>query len=112
MGWAKSAVAGKIRMLGRDVVLQGPEGTCNTRAIIDPVSSVSQVARTSQSLADGYFPPGSYQYFGLPEGDLTDMDTVMDGGDIYLIRRKELYRLGKEKLYWWGILIRGGDSGG
>lgn len=108
MSWAGNVIAGKIRMLGREVTVKGAEGDRTARAIIDPVASISEAARTAGALADGYYPPGSYQYFGLPEVDLTKAETVVDGEICYHIRRTELYRVGDERLYWWALMIRGG----
>lgn len=110
MNWAGNVIAGKIRVLGREVTVKGPAGNVTGRAIIDPVSSVSEAARTASPLADGYYPPGSYQYFGLPEVDLSEAEMVMDGETCYHIRRRELYRMGAQKLYWWALMIRGGDD--
>lgn len=104
------AIAGNIWAMGRSVVLRGPGGETGTRAIIDPVQSVSAAARSISSLPDGYFPPGSYQYFGLPEGDLTEVTTVKAGETVYLIRRKEPYRVGDQMLYWWALMLRGGSN--
>ena len=108
-----SHIAGKIAALGKTVVLRGSDGEQETKAIIDPVHSVSQAARSIQALPDGYFPPGSYQYFGLPEGDLSEKAMVVDGETVYFIRRKELYEAAGQKLYWWALMIRGGleDAG-
>lgn len=108
MNWAGNVIRSKIRMLGRNVTVCGQDGKIETRGIIAPVDSVSEAARTAVPLPDGYYPPGSYQYFGLPEVSLGDAETVMDGDDCYLIRRKELYQLGEEPLYWWALMIRGG----
>lgn len=110
MEWIKAAVCEKISELGVPVILRGAGGNQETRAILDPVHSVSEAARSTQGLPDGYFLPGSYQYFGLPEGDLTDVTTVVAGESCYILRRKELYQVGGQKLYWWGLMIRGGES--
>lgn len=110
MEWAEEVIAAKISTLGKDVVLRTTEGEVCTKAIIDPVHSVSEAARSISYLVDGYFPPGSYQYYGLVEGDLTETASVVDGENCYFIRRKELYQVGGQKLYWWALLIRGGDE--
>lgn len=100
----------KIRLLGQCVLLKGTQGDQETRAIIDPVHSVSENARSISSLPDGYFPPGSYQYFGLPEADLTEVHTVVAGGKTFFLRRKERYEAAGEGLYWWALMIRGGSE--
>lgn len=105
-----SEIGEKLRMLGKPVTLWGEEGQRETWAVIDPVHSVSEAARSIEALPDGYFPPGSYQYFGLPEGDLTGMDRVQDGEVQYIIRRRERYEAAGEGLYWWALLIRGGND--
>lgn len=110
MDWAGNVIARKIRVLGREVTVKGTAGKVTARAIIDPVSSISEKARTASSLADGYYPPGSYQYFGPPEVDLSDAEMVMDGEACYHIRRTELYQVGDQKLYWWALMIRGGTD--
>ncbi len=110
MQWAQQVIAKKLRALGRTVSIRGPGGEIQVRAIIDPVSSVSNQARTAHALADGYYPPGSYQYFGPPEGDLTEAEMVAEGEILYIIRRRELYRVEDRPLYWWALMIRGGDG--
>lgn len=106
----RDVITDKIRSLGQKVILQGGEETVETWAMIDPVHSVSEAARSTSPLPDGFFPPGSYQYYGLPEGDLTEASTVVVGEIRYFIRRKELYQAGGQKLYWWALLIRGGTG--
>lgn len=106
----KDGIGKKIRKLGKPVELRGDSGVLETRAIIDPVHSVSKAARTVETLPDGYFPPGSYQYFGLPEGDLTEVREVVAGDTVYLIRRKELYEMSGVGLYWWALMIQGGGA--
>lgn len=103
-------IQNNIRRLGKSVVLQGDDGRVETWAIIDPVHSVSESARNHDALADGYFPPGSYQYFGLPEANLTGITEIIDQETVYFLRRKELYEVGGEKLYWWALMIRGGGA--
>lgn len=107
------SIGEKIRLLGQNVVLKGNWGDQETRAIIDPVHSVSENARSISALPDGYFPPGSYQYFGLPEVDLTEVHTVTAGGKTFFLRRKERYEAAGAGLYWWALLIQGGreDAG-
>ena len=109
MEWIREAIEGKIRCLGQEVVLKGPLEESVTRAIIDPVHSVSEAARSNVCLPDGYFPPGSYQYFGLPEMSLEGITTVAAGENRYLIRRKERYEAGGLGLYWWALMIRCGE---
>ena len=92
------------------MILRTAEGEVYTKAIIDPVHSVSQAARSIRGLADGFFPPGSYQYYGLVEGDLAEAVAVADGENCHFIRRKELYQVGGQKPYWWALVIRGGDE--
>lgn len=110
MDWIKAALAEKIAALGTEVVLRGPLGDRSTRAIIDPVQSVSEAARSARGLPDGYFPPGACQYFGPPEEDLERVTTVLSGDNCYFLRRKELCQVGGVKLYWWGLMIRGGTA--
>lgn len=107
MSWAGNAIAGKIRMLGRDVTVQGENGPVRTRGIIDPVHSVSEAAHRADSLPDGYVPPGSYQYFGLPDVDLSQAETISTEDACYLIRRREFYRVGNENMYWWALMLEG-----
>ena len=89
MNWAEEIIGGKIRVMGREVTVRGPQGDVRGKAIIDPVDSVSREARTANAAPEGICPPGSYQYFGLPEVDLKEAELVLDGQDCYLIRRKE-----------------------
>lgn len=100
----------KIRLLGQPVILKGTGEQQETRAIIDPVHSVSENARNSSALPDGYFPPGSYQYFGLPEVDLSRVHTVEVGEKTFFLRRKERYEAAGEGLYWWALMIQGGSQ--
>ena len=109
MEWAAEIIKYRISELGSPVTLKGTENV-ETSAILDPVQSVSRAARSAEMFPDGYFPPGSYQYFGLPEADLSAAETVSDGDRTYLIRRAELYRCGDTPLYWWGLLIRGEEE--
>lgn len=104
------SIGEKIRLLGQPVILKGAGGQMETRAIIDPVHSVSENARSVSPLADGYFPPGSYQYFGLPEVDLAEVHTVEAGGKTFFLRRKERYEASGVGLYWWALMIQGGNQ--
>ena len=111
MKWAREMIRSQIRTLGQQVTLYGREPVV-TRAIISPVNSVSKAARTTEEMADGYLPAGSYQLFALPEVDLEDVEEISDGKRNYLVRRRELYRCGDTELYSWALMIRGGERHG
>lgn len=110
MNWAAGAIASKILALGQNVVVKGAGGDVASVAIVDPVERTSEKSGSASGLPDGYYPPGSYQYFGLPETDLTEATAVKTQTDFYIIRRKELYQVGGTNLYWWALLIRGGEK--
>ena len=110
MEWIKEAIGGKICALGQDVILKGSGEDVVTKAVIDPVHSVSEAARNYSGLPDGYFLPGSYQYFGLAEASLEDVTVVVSGEKHYQIRRRERYEAGGCGLYWWALLIRCGEQ--
>lgn len=110
MQWAKNAIMKKICLLGVPVIIHGAKGTMETTAIMDPVHSVSEAARTADAVEDGYFPPGSYEYFGLTAGDLSEAKAISCLQNRYLIRRKELVQSGGKALYWWALLIPGGTD--
>ena len=112
MNWAAEAIRDKLCLLGREMYLKTPEGEQPIRAFLEPVFSTAQSARTSTAVADGYFPPGSYQYFGPPEADVSQVRLLRDGTDYYEFRRTECCRCGNTALYWWGLLIGcgGGDE--
>lgn len=109
MVWAKEMIKNKIRTLGQQVTLYGRDPLV-TRAIIVPVNSVSRAARTTEEMADGFFLPGSYQMFALPEVNLEDVEEISDGERHFLVRRRELFCCGDTAMYAWALLIRGGDS--
>lgn len=110
MEWVKEAMGRKIGLFGEEAVLCFPEETVTVRAIIAPVRSVSQAARTAGETPDGIYPPGSYEYFGPPEADITRCRWVTTGGKRYYVRRSEVFRLGGTGIYCWGLMIGGGDG--
>lgn len=110
MNWVISAIRDKLSLLGRDMILETPEGVAAVRAILDPVYGTAEVSRTARGLADGYYPPGTYQYFGPPETDIQGARRLRDGKDCYEFRRTECCRWGDTPLYWWGLLIRCGGE--
>lgn len=112
MDWAGKAIVAKLGLLGQDVVLRGEQGQQTVRAIIDPVESRSENAMETEMQPDGYYPPGSYQYFGPPETDLEGVVSMESLGKTYYIRRTELYSAGGKALYWWALMIRGGEDHG
>lgn len=110
MNWIAEAIRDRFSLLGRDMVLETPEGVITVRAILDPVHSTAQSAREATGVADGGFPPGTYQYFGPPEADISGARLLRDGKDYYEFRRTECYRCGGTDLYWWGLLISCGGE--
>lgn len=112
MKWAEKAIASKLHLLGQDALLKGDGVEWKVQAIIDPVESRSQNAMETDMQPDGYYPPGSYQYFGPPDATLEGVDRVESLGKTYYIRRRELYSAGGKALYWWALMIRGGEDCG
>lgn len=110
MNWVAEAIRDRLSLLGREMILETPEGVKTVRAILDPVYSTAQSARKTQGVADGYYPPGAYQYFGPPETDISGTRLLRDGRDYYEFRRTECYRCRDTALYWWGLLIRCGGE--
>ena len=112
MVWAGKTIAAKLSLLGQDALLRGKDGDKVVSAIIEPVESHSQNAMETDMQPDGYYPPGSYQYFGPPEATLEGVECIESMEKTYYIRRRELYVSGGKPLYWWALMIRGGENGG
>lgn len=112
MVWAGKAIGAKLRLLGQNVLLRGKDGEQTVEAIIAPVESLSQNAMETDMQPDGYYPPGSYQYFGPPEVSLEGVESMESLGKTYYIRRTELYSAGGKPLYWWALMLRGGADRG
>lgn len=110
MEWMKNAIAKKLWLLGEQAEIVRQEGTVQVTAIIMPVSSLSQAARTALSQPDGIFPPGSYEYIGPPEQEIGSCRYVVSGGKRYYVRRSEIYRVGGKGIFCWGLMLGGGDD--
>lgn len=110
MDWMKSAIGKKIRLLGEPVKIVRQEETVEVTAIITPVSSLSQAARTALAQPDGMYPPGSYEYIGPPEEAIGDCRYILAGGKRYYVRRSEIYRVGGKDIFCWGLMLGGGDD--
>lgn len=109
MQWMKTAIGRKLRLLGEETEIVREEGFSRVIALITPVSSLSQAARTALSQPDGIYPPGSYEYIGPPEEDIGDCRYIVCGGKRYFVRRAEIHRSGGEEIFCWGLLLGGGD---
>ncbi len=112
MNWVVKAIGTQLKQLGKEMILETPEGDQTVLAILDPVSSTDQMARTKIGLADGCYPPGSYQYIGPPNIDVSSARVLRDGEKRYEFRRTECYQYGQTPIYWWGLLIECGDENG
>lgn len=110
MKWMKTALSRKLRLLGEKATILRENGETEVVALITPVSSLSQAARTALSLPDGVYPPGTYEYVGPAEEDIGDSQCVISGGKRYYVRRSEIIRTGGEALFCWGLMLGGGDD--
>lgn len=110
MEWMKNAIEKKLRLLGEPVEIVRQDGTATVTAIVTPVSSLSQAARTALSQPDGIYPPGSYEYIGLPEAEIGDSRYLLCHGKRYYVRRSEIYRAGGKDIFCWGLMLGGGDD--
>lgn len=108
MQWAQKVIEKKLEALGSPVRIGFPDHDVEAHALIIPSGSTFEPARKTAGMADGYIPPGSYEYYGPTNVDITEARTVSDGRVSYLFRRKELFMVGGIPLYWWGILVQGG----
>lgn len=109
MRWMKNTIGRKLRLLGEETAIIREEGSSRVIALITPVISLSQAARTALSQPDGIYPPGSYEYIGPPEEDIGDCRYIVSGGKRYFVRRAEVHRSGGEEIFCWGLLLGGGD---
>lgn len=110
MKWMKTALSRKLRLLGEKATILRENGETEVVALITPVSSLSQAARTALSLPDGVYPPGTYEYVGPAEENIGDSQCVISGGKRYYVRRSEIIRTGGEDLFCWGLMLGGGDD--
>lgn len=110
MRWMKSAIERKLRLLGEPTQIVREAETKQVTALITPVSSLSEAARTALSQPDGIYPPGSYEYIGPPEEDIRDCRYVCSGGKRYYVRRSEILRSGGEDIFCWALMLGGGDD--
>lgn len=110
MEWMKAAIGRKLRLLGEPAEIVRQEGRVQVMALVTPVSSLSQAARTALVQPDGIYPPGAYEYIGPPEEDIGDCRYILWAGKRYYVRRSEIYRAGGGDIFCWGLMLGGEED--
>lgn len=101
-------VAKMLQEFGTDLLLVRGEETRTVRGFFRAVNSKSWQSLESEATLLGEITRGQYAYIGPADGGVQEGDTLSLGDRSYLLRRVELYYVGNQALYQWGLCVEKG----
>lgn len=99
-----------LRKYGIPAVVVHQEEEKQVRIFFQPSRS-----RTWQSMEPvvsplGQIPSGQYLYIGPAEQEIAQEDEVRVAGEVYILRRAEVYRDWNGPVYHWGLCVQKGGE--
>lgn len=98
-----------LERYGQEVLLTREDGERAVRALFQPVEEKREGEAPSPL---GVAPVGKYLYLGPAEESLEDVKEMGWNGRAFRLLRRREYWVGREKVYWWGLLEEMDEAAG
>lgn len=101
------SVAAMINRHGSSVIIHNGETAVNTRAFVEPLRYRNKIYIGGRHHELGIYNNEKYLFIGKPSDNIAEDESIIEcGGEKYIVKRMELYRVGDRAVYIWAIMTR------
>ena len=102
-----NSVAAMISRHGSSVIIRNGDSTTNTRAFVEPLRYKNRIYIGGRKHFLGMYNNEKYLFIGKPSDSIIEDKSIVEcGGDKFIVKRMEVYRVNDEPVYIWAIMTR------
>jgi hypothetical protein len=102
-----NSVAAMINRNGNSVIIHNGDSQIATRAFVEPLRYKNRIYIGGRKHVLGMYNSEKYLFIGKPADSVFEDKSIVEcGGDKFIVKRKEIYRVSNEPVYTWAIMTR------
>lgn len=102
-----NSVSAMINRYGSSVTVHNGGIAVKTRAFVEPLRYKNKIYIGGRHHELGIYNNEKYLFIGKPSDSVVEDESIIEcGGNKYIVKRHEIYRVGDEAVYNWAIMTR------